>query len=305
MLRHVVGDSAFFRSLRAYYLDPRFAYGTALTADLQGICDSVSGMDLSWFFQEWIYGTYRPNYQVSWMYENLGGTYRVYLHLDQIQSTPPLIFTMPVDVTISTTSGDTTVVVFNDQRSQDFQIDLYSQPTALVLDKDKWILKYSSNVSYSLNIVTTSLPDGVSNSSYFDTLMAKGGTAPYRWFVSSGSIPFNLSLDSISGIISGVPVDTGTFNFTVQVKDASAPQKSDTQVLTLRVNPGGAFLRGDANSDGSVTVADVVYIISYLYKGGPAPSPLGKADANCDGNANVADVIYLINYLFKGGPQPC
>ncbi len=52
MLRHVVGDSAFFRSLRAYYWVPRFAYGTALTVDFQGICDSVSGMDLNWFFQE-------------------------------------------------------------------------------------------------------------------------------------------------------------------------------------------------------------------------------------------------------------
>jgi aminopeptidase N len=305
MLRHVVGDSAFFRSLRAYYSDPRYAYGTALTADFQEVCDSVSGMDLSWFFQEWIYGTYRPNYQVSWMYENLGGTYRVYLHLDQIQTTPPLVFTMPVDVTISTASGDTTVVVFNNQRNQDFQIDLHSQPTALVLDKDKWILKYSSNVSYGLNILTTSLPDGISNSSYFDTLIAKGGTAPYHWLVSSGTIPTHLSLDSLTGIISGVPLDSGTFSFTVQVTDASAPQKSDTQVLALMVNPGEEFLRGDANGDDKITVADVVYIISYLYKGGTMPSPLGKADANCDGNVNVADVIYLINYLFKGGPLPC
>jgi len=73
----------------------------------------------------------------------------------------------------------------------------------------------------------------------------------------------------------------------------------------LKVNPGATFLRGDANSDGNLTVADVVYIISYLYKEGPAPSPLGKADTNCDGNVDVADIIYLINYLFKGGPLPC
>ncbi|HVP36791.1 MAG TPA: M1 family aminopeptidase, partial [Terriglobales bacterium] len=305
MLRHVVGDSAFFRSLRAYYSDPRFAYGTALTADFEGVCETVSGMDLSWFFQEWIYGTYRPNYQVSWMYENLGGTYRVYLHLDQVQTTPPLVFTMPVDVTISTASGDTTVVVSNNQRNQDFMINVHSQPTALVIDKDVWILKNSSNISYGLNIVSTSLPDGISNSSYFDTLVAKGGTAPYRWSVSSGTLPVHLTLDSISGIIYGVPVDTGTFSFTVQVKDYSPIQKSDTQVLTLKVNQGPTFMRGDANNDGKVTVSDVVYMISYLYKGGPAPSPLGKADANCDGNVNVADVIYLINYLFKGGPLPC
>ena len=299
MLRHVVGDSAFFRSLRAYYSDPRFAYGTALTADFQGICDSVSGMDLNWFFQEWIYGTYRPNYQISWMYENLGGTYRVYLHLDQIQSTPPLVFTMPVDVTISTPSGDTTVVFFNNQGNQDFQIDLDSQPTALVLDKDNWILKYSSNVSYGLRIVTTSLPDGVSNSSYLDTLIAKGGTAPYGWSVSSGTIPTHLSLDSLTGIISGVPVNIGTFSFTVQVKDASVPQKSNTQVLSLKV-----LMRGDTNADGSITLLDIIYLINYLFKGGPAPIPFATADANCDDKVTVADVVYLINYLFKDVSLP-
>jgi hypothetical protein len=236
------------------------------------------------------------------MYENLGGTYRVYLHLDQIQSTPPLVFTMPVDVTISTPSGDTTIVVFNNERSQDFQFDLHSQPTALVLDKDNWIFKYSSNVSYGFNIVTTSLPDAVSDYPYTDTLIAKGGIPPYLW---SGTLPYHLTLDSLTGIISGVPADTGTFSFTVLVKDSSVPQKSDTQVLTLKTNPGAPFIRGDANDDSKVTVADVVYIISYLYKGGPAPSPLVKGDTNCDAKVNVADVIYLINYLFKGGPLPC
>ena len=305
MLRHIVGDSIFFEILRSYYADPRFAYGTAVTEDFLEVCESVSGMDLSWFFQEWIYETYRPNYRVSWMDENLGGTYRVYLHIDQIQTTPPLIFTMPVDVTISTSQGDTTIVVFNHQRSQDFQLDLPSQPTSLVLDQDEWILRYLSYVGYGVNIVSTELPDGLSPYTYVDTLIAKGGTPPYYWEISSGTLPYTLSLDSLSGIISGVPVDTGTSNFTVLVKDSSTPQKSDTQVLTLTANPGTPFLRGDVNDDSIISVSDVIHIINYLYKGGPPPSPLEKANANCDGEINVADVVYLINYLFKGGPPPC
>ena len=54
-----------------------------------------------------------------------------------------------------------------------------------------------------------------------------------------------------------------------------------------------------------VTVSDVVYIVNYLFKGGPAPSPFLSGDANCDGSVNITDVIYLINYLFKGGTAPC
>jgi hypothetical protein len=64
------------------------------------------------------------------------------------------------------------------------------------------------------------------------------------------------------------------------------------------------FLRGDANNDEKVTVSDVVYLINYLFKGGPTPNPLQSGDANCDGQVTVSDVVYLINYLFKGGPPP-
>jgi len=62
---------------------------------------------------------------------------------------------------------------------------------------------------------------------------------------------------------------------------------------------------GDANGDGIVNSADVVYLINYLFKGGPAPIPLEAGDVTCDGTINSADVVYLINYLFKGGPPPC
>lgn len=61
---------------------------------------------------------------------------------------------------------------------------------------------------------------------------------------------------------------------------------------------------GDVNCDAKATVADVVYLINYLFKGGPAPNPYWSGDANCNGKVNVADVVYLINYLFKGGPPP-
>ncbi|MFH0931472.1 MAG: dockerin type I repeat-containing protein, partial [Candidatus Zixiibacteriota bacterium] len=63
-------------------------------------------------------------------------------------------------------------------------------------------------------------------------------------------------------------------------------------------------IAGDANSDGVVSVADVVYLINYLFKGGPAPEPSWKGDANGDCKVSGADVVYLINYLMKGGPAP-
>lgn len=65
------------------------------------------------------------------------------------------------------------------------------------------------------------------------------------------------------------------------------------------------YICGDANGDGEINSADVVYLINYLFVGGPAPEPPEAGDANCDGVVNSADVVYLLNYLFAGGPPPC
>lgn len=66
------------------------------------------------------------------------------------------------------------------------------------------------------------------------------------------------------------------------------------------------FLRGDANRDGGVNIADMVYLVGYLFKRGPQPNPIVQVgDANCDGKVTIADVVYLVAYLFKSGPTPC
>jgi len=65
------------------------------------------------------------------------------------------------------------------------------------------------------------------------------------------------------------------------------------------------YVCGDANGDGEPNVGDAVFLISYIFKGGPAPDPLEAGDANCDHDTNVGDAVYLIAYVFKGGPAPC
>ncbi len=66
-----------------------------------------------------------------------------------------------------------------------------------------------------------------------------------------------------------------------------------------------SFSTGDVNRSGSVTITDVVYLVNYLFKGGPPPYLMYRGDANCDQSVTVGDVVYLVNYLFKGGPVPC
>jgi hypothetical protein len=64
------------------------------------------------------------------------------------------------------------------------------------------------------------------------------------------------------------------------------------------------YLRGDTNGDGIVNVGDIVYLVSYLYKGGPEPYPVWVGDCNCDEIVNVGDIVFLVSYLYKGGDPP-
>ncbi|UCB53466.1 MAG: dockerin type I repeat-containing protein [Candidatus Zixiibacteriota bacterium] len=63
-------------------------------------------------------------------------------------------------------------------------------------------------------------------------------------------------------------------------------------------------VHGDANGDGTINIADVMYMVNYLYRNGPYPASFEAGDANCDGVHGILDVLILVNYLYKGGRPP-
>jgi len=62
---------------------------------------------------------------------------------------------------------------------------------------------------------------------------------------------------------------------------------------------------GDVDASGGIDIDDVVYLIQYLFAGGPAPIPIQSGNCDCIGEIDIDDVVYLITYLFQGGPVPC
>lgn len=65
-----------------------------------------------------------------------------------------------------------------------------------------------------------------------------------------------------------------------------------------------SFVAGDANGDYNVNVGDAVFLISFVFKDGPAPDPYEAGDANCDGGVSIGDAVFIVNFVFKNGPQP-
>jgi len=98
---------------------------------------------------------------------------------------------------------------------------------------------YSGTIApATLSVTTTSLPNGTIGVAYPSgtDLQASGGTTPYTWSISSGSLPTNLAL-SPNGAITGTPTTIETSNFTALVTDSGSPPQTATKALSITIQP--------------------------------------------------------------------
>jgi len=86
-----------------------------------------------------------------------------------------------------------------------------------------------------LAVTTSSLPAATLNAAYSATFTASGGTPPYGWSITAGSLPDGLSLNSTTGVISGTPTAAASFSFTVQAVDSSTSAQTATKSLSITV----------------------------------------------------------------------
>ncbi len=146
MTRYVEADTNFhepgiwFEAERVY-LDS-FAYGVATTEDRERIHEQVTGMELGWFYDEWVYMAGFPFYTVNWYGRETADGWEIVLDLSQDNgSQAPETFHMPGEILVSTTAGDTLLhydVTENPQRNVFL---LSAEPTGIEFNPGKWILE--------------------------------------------------------------------------------------------------------------------------------------------------------------------
>jgi len=142
MLRYIVGDSIFFRILREY--GQRFAYGNAVTSEFIEVVDSVSGQDLGWFFDEWVFAPGHPVYEYSYTsYPVSGDTFRMDITVNQVQSHAHGVptYKMPLEFKIVTDLGVEYVTLWDSLDTQTFTVYVNGRPRSLLLDPNQWILE--------------------------------------------------------------------------------------------------------------------------------------------------------------------
>ena len=94
---------------------------------------------------------------------------------------------------------------------------------------------FSLTVAATLQVTTTSLPNGFQSVPYSATLAAAGGYPPYSWTITQGTLPGGLTLNATTGTISGTPTAGGISSFTVQVSDNVNPAATASASLSITI----------------------------------------------------------------------
>jgi aminopeptidase N len=145
MLRFVEGDTVFaspgtfFQALRAY--GDSFSYGGAVTDDYRRIIEQYTGLDLGWYFNEWIYQAGYPVYTVNWHSVAESPYYRVYMDIAQSNGAQaPTCFHQPIQIRLHAASRDTlvTIPVTSNPMSTSFLVS--ANVTSILCDPGTWVL---------------------------------------------------------------------------------------------------------------------------------------------------------------------
>ncbi len=157
MLRFLLDDDDQFYAALRYYLDEHY-FENAHTTELQADLEAYLGLDLETFFQQWVYGLYRPVYEWGWQTIGEPGNWSIDLVLRQVQTNTGL-FETPIPLRVTTTAGTVDIRVDNAHWAQRFIIPVGAdEPTGVEFDPDNWILENHSAVPFDPTAVGDPVP---------------------------------------------------------------------------------------------------------------------------------------------------
>ncbi len=146
--------------------------------------------------------------------------------------------------------------------------------TFTVAVKDESPTRQTATQSYTvpvgpptpLAVATTALLDATVGTPYVANVVATGGTPPYAWVSTAGSLPAGLSLNSATGVISGTPSSAGATSIVITVTDSESPPSSQMQQINLAiVNPAEAC---ESSGNDAVLAGPYVFSLSGFSNSG-------------------------------------
>jgi aminopeptidase N len=153
LLRYTLGDTLFFNAIKSYATDTaNFKLKNSTIGDFNAKISSVTGQNLDWFFNAWIYQPNHPHYSNGYNIVNMGnGTWRLNFLAKQTQTNAGF-FPIPIEVKVSFATGDTTVRFMNSVNNQIATFYFTQQPTAVSFDpNNNIVLKISDALTVGIN----------------------------------------------------------------------------------------------------------------------------------------------------------
>ena len=146
MLRYVIGDESFFKTLKAY--TQQYAWKSANTDDFRKVAETASGQDLGYFFIQWIESSGAPEFKLEYTILRTAKGFRVMGKIAQDLDT----FRMPVDLKIETEGNPEEKRVEVVGTSSEFSVDTFGKPKSVVIDPNNRVLRYSNQVRVAVAI---------------------------------------------------------------------------------------------------------------------------------------------------------
>lgn len=310
MLRHVMGDAAFFQGLADY----RATYegGFATTADFAASMSNTFGHDLSWFIDEWVMSFGAPRYEWSYYTGTLNGTIYLYLSVAQLQGVNgQVLFTMPIDIAVTTGSGTTVHRIWNDDWTEYYVIPIDGPINDLTFDQ-------AGGVS-NRNYILTTLNQNVGGPPLLPPVLLDFDATPYA--ANPGDTTIFLSFSEDIGAL-----DAGDFELTGATTGAHAASNISYSFITRNATltfsnlPNDAFtlkiiadnvtangLAMDGEIDDSAWYDDVLLPSGDGQPGGDAvlAFEIPAGDANCDLAVDVNDIAVFTAVLLGTDTNPC
>jgi len=138
MLRHKIGDKLFFKSIRTYY--DTYKLKNADTRDFQRIVEQISNINLTTFFNQWLYKLGQPKLNINWNYKNSS----INLDITQVQNFKT-IFRFPLTIKIVYNDNTYIFKTFDiNKKEQKFIYSSYKRPIKIILDPNTNLLFESS-----------------------------------------------------------------------------------------------------------------------------------------------------------------
>src|SRR5262249_24143053 len=145
MLRFVLGDEMFWRAIHHYV--EKYKWKNVDTGALIDAIEESTGQNLAWIFDEWVYKLGHPEFQITSNYDESARSLKLSIKQTQKPNdkTPwfqqPAFFTTPVDVAITTASGEKIHRIFIDKPEQQFDFKVDSKPLIVNFDRGNYIIK--------------------------------------------------------------------------------------------------------------------------------------------------------------------